>query len=166
MRDTQRTATSASQVAFVVQKLRTYLFPGGAFREPEPARSGAEMDTTRDECRAKMISALPPTLLSLIGKDRCRAGTNKLHDFLQCRVLVKNLGFRLLDVMVWRLFPETATALAPNDNNGTPPPAMMRQPRRDEEGSGGDNRDGHGDGNDDGGEEWEEGLGGGGDDDA
>ena len=67
--------------------------------------SDEEMEAARAAVRHGLSSALPASLIALIGRKPVEAGLRKAHDFTQCPRLVKNLLYEVLDLLVIELFP-------------------------------------------------------------
>ena len=67
--------------------------------------SDEEAEAARAAVRHGLSSALPASLIALIGRKPVEAGLRKAHDFTQCPRLVKNLLYEVLDLLVTELFP-------------------------------------------------------------
>jgi hypothetical protein len=86
--------------------LKEYLWPNGEWGEAVPERTADEMKQSRDSSRKMLLEAIPESLIKIFSKEKCLEGVQTLHDFMQCKILVKNLFFTLLDMMLLRLFDD------------------------------------------------------------
>lgn len=121
-------ATSARSAAHILRTLHSeVLWPGGKWGEAHPLPTQADIIAAKRDLLQSLLSALPPTAHSFIGKDMCDAGVIRLWAFLQCPVAVKSLLFTLVDLLLARAFPGIAVhglSRAPPKIGRLPTPGM------------------------------------------
>ena len=66
----------------------------------------AARERTANECLERAVHVLPGRLVALIGPATADRGMRGLWEFLQCRHLVKDLLFHVLDKLLWRMFQD------------------------------------------------------------
>ena len=67
-----------------------------------------EMEVERKAAEAALLNLVPESVVTLLTRETCNSGMQKLHNMLQCKVLVKNIVYTIVDIFLLRIFPGIA----------------------------------------------------------
>eukprot|EP00736_Rhodelphis_marinus_P001906 Rmarinus@m.2735 len=98
-------------------KLRDILWPKGIFFLFAPTfvprvRTPDMKAETKSVAEARFLSVIPASILSIIGPQNCQFALMNVFEMLNCRLLLRHLGYEILDSLVTEAFPELAPQLA------------------------------------------------------
>merc|ERR1712216_158163 len=83
------------------------LWPGGKWpQERAPDWTPEEKLEMKLDVRQNLDTIIPVAAQALIGRDACSHGCRDVFEFLNCKLLLKNLAYTLLDMLLLRLFPD------------------------------------------------------------
>ena len=95
------------KIADTVKLLKDYLWPNGEWDdEPVPEDTPEVMLARREKSLEHLRNNVPESLENLFTKNKCQDGINTLHDFLQCKILVKNFLYTFVDLLLLKLFDD------------------------------------------------------------
>jgi hypothetical protein len=95
------------KIADTAKFLKDYLWPDGKWDdEPVPDDTTQVMISRREKSLELLRNNIPESLENLFTKAKCQNGIDTLHDFLQCKILVKNFVYTFIDLMLLQLFDD------------------------------------------------------------
>lgn len=112
----EKTATSAINSIFeheeklvsILDSLTSMLFPNGKFREAPKPRTRSEQLATRQEAFSIFTIFMDETCSRIFGARHTNLASANLLEMMQNDYLNKSLFFKLLDLIITEVFPETS----------------------------------------------------------
>ena len=97
----------SDKIADTAALLKEYFWPNGQWDdEPAPVDSPDVMISRRKAALELLHKNVPESLENLFTKGKCKNGIDTLHDFLQCKILLKNFLYTFIDLLLLQLFDD------------------------------------------------------------
>eukprot|EP00592_Proboscia_alata_P017682 CAMPEP_0194399170 /NCGR_PEP_ID=MMETSP0174-20130528/126511_1 /TAXON_ID=216777 /ORGANISM="Proboscia alata, Strain PI-D3" /LENGTH=101 /DNA_ID=CAMNT_0039195549 /DNA_START=1542 /DNA_END=1847 /DNA_ORIENTATION=+ len=92
--------------------MREILWPGGVFFTSGPPLTVVQKSSLKDQARKMLPQAFPDQLRMVLGQEFTEEGLDMLHEMLQNRIVVKSLGYMIIDMIWLEIFPELSDTLS------------------------------------------------------
>jgi hypothetical protein len=102
---------SGEKISLLVKLFRDCIWPNGVFYTPSPESTEEEKEKQRDLAKELLKQSLPVQLKQILGEELNEEGVAMFHEMLQNRVVVKSLGYTILDLLWLELFPSLSDIL-------------------------------------------------------
>lgn len=102
---------SGEKMGLLVKFLRDCIWPNGVFYTPSPESTEEEKEKQRDLAKELLKQSLPVQLKQILGEELNEEGVAIFHEMLQNKVVVKSLGYTVLDLLWLELFPSLSDIL-------------------------------------------------------
>ncbi len=102
---------SGEKMGGLVKFLRDCIWPNGMFYTPSPESTEEEKEKQKDHAKELLKQSLPVQLKQILGEELNEEGVAMFHEMLQNRVVVKSLGYTILDLLWLELFPSLSDIL-------------------------------------------------------
>ncbi|XP_057676663.1 sorting nexin-19a [Corythoichthys intestinalis] len=101
--------TSAPCWVIYLQVLQEAVWPGGTLpAQPQPERSPAEREETKERCLECLMQLLPELIADMLGSDKYRLSLETMLESLQDHHINKHLIYCICDLLLEFLIPESS----------------------------------------------------------
>ncbi|KAM9780992.1 sorting nexin-19a isoform 3-T4 [Syngnathus typhle] len=101
--------TSAPCWVIYLQVLQEAVWPGGTLpAQPQPERSAAEREETKERCLECLLQLLPEFITDMLGSDKYRLSLETMLESLQDHHINKHLVYCICDLLLEFLIPESS----------------------------------------------------------
>ncbi|XP_051902518.1 sorting nexin-19-like isoform X2 [Hippocampus zosterae] len=101
--------TSAPCWVIYLQVLQEAVWPGGTLpAQPQPERSAAEREETKERCLECLLQLLPELVTDMLGSDKYRLSLETVLESLQDHHINKHLVYCICDLLLGFLIPESS----------------------------------------------------------
>ncbi|XP_077360564.1 sorting nexin-19a isoform X2 [Festucalex cinctus] len=101
--------TSAPCWVIYLQVLQEAVWPGGTLpSQPQPERSAAEREETKERCLECLLQLLPELITDMLGSDKYRLSLETMLESLQDHHINKHLVYCICDLLLEFLIPESS----------------------------------------------------------
>ncbi|XP_077402509.1 sorting nexin-19a [Vanacampus margaritifer] len=101
--------TSAPCWVIYLQVLQEAVWPGGTLpSHPQPERSAAEREETKERCLECLLKLLPELITDMLGSDKYRLSLETMLESLQDHHINKHLVYCICDLLLEFLIPESS----------------------------------------------------------
>lgn len=107
---------NGTSIGGMIKFVRDILWPKGVFYTPAPLLTDDEKKNLKKTSKDKLMQVFPEQLKRLLGQEITQEGLDLLHEMLQNRLVLKSLGYIILDMMWQDVFPDLADVLTGMDN--------------------------------------------------
>uniref|UniRef100_A0A3Q0RQN2 Sorting nexin 19a n=1 Tax=Amphilophus citrinellus TaxID=61819 RepID=A0A3Q0RQN2_AMPCI len=100
--------TSAPCWVIYLQVLQEAVWPGGTLpAQPQPERSTAEKEKTKEQCLNCLMQLLPELITDMLGNEKYRLSLETMLESLQDHQINKHLIYCICDLLLEFLIPES-----------------------------------------------------------
>ena len=89
-----------------VKSIYDGLWPNGVWYTAKPPMTQEEKDTLEARSKDKLFEVFPDQIKTVLGQELSHDGLSVLHEMFQNRVVVKSLGYMIMDMVWLEIFPE------------------------------------------------------------
>ena len=96
----------------VITSLYESIWPNGVFYTAAEPLSEKEKSTLKDLSKELLFEVFPDQVKTVLGNELSKEGLNILHEMLQNRIVVRSLGYMIMDMVWLEIFPEFSDFLS------------------------------------------------------
>lgn len=97
---------NGTSIGGMIQYVREILWPNGVFYTPAPPLTDQDKLDLKINSKEKLLQVFPEQLKRVLGQEITEEGLDLLHEMLQNRLVVKSLGYMIMDMLWQEIFPE------------------------------------------------------------
>jgi hypothetical protein len=107
---------NGESIGGMIKWVRDILWPEGVWFTSAPPLTTEEKQNLETESKAKLMAVVPEQLKRLLGQEITQEGLDLLHEMLQNRLVLKSLGYIVIDMLWQDVFPDLGDVLTGMDS--------------------------------------------------